>query len=215
MSKIKFRGYNRVKFQSEKLGKTVFCQSLLLRDYLIHLEWDENVLSYELKPFKISYKLGDVRKTLSPHLLIKTFDNQQIVAWLKSSTEDEQSLNQAVKLISNICENEGFIFAVKSPDEIRRPPFLSNLKLLRRYHRCEITLAQTLLCSEFFLTVSNPTLGDLIKFFIHKNENAGTAIALLSKKIVEADIDSLSLDDSLPIKLRRQFPIFKQGRLQI
>lgn len=57
MQNLRFRGYNRVKFQSAKLGKTVLCNSLLLRDYLLQLEWDDDVKSYEVKPFKVSYKV--------------------------------------------------------------------------------------------------------------------------------------------------------------
>jgi hypothetical protein len=214
MSKFKFRGFNRIKFPSEKIGKTVFCQSLLLRDYLIHLEWDETVQSYELKPFKISVKVEGKRKTFQPHLLINHSDRQPTVVWLKSSVSDEASHNLAVKLISNFLQTKGFSFTVKTACEIRREPLFSNLKFLRRYVRCEITLMDSILCTEFFRSISKPHLRDLIHFF--KDNNAvQTAYALLTHKIVEADIHNNSINYDLPVTLRQQFPSFNNGRLMV
>lgn len=213
MANATFRGYNRVKFPSLKLGKTVFCQSLFLRDYLLHLEWDETVLSYELKPFRISYKLAGQRRTINPHVLLNTSNNQPVVVWLKSSINDEVNHDQTVKLLTNFCETKGFRFLVKFPDEIRKEPLFSNLKLLRRYFRCEINFNQTLFCREFFESFPEPILGDLIKFLNGKNEPPHTAYALLSQKIIEADVESDLINYESPIKLKNQFPNFQRGRI--
>ena len=213
MARAMFRGYNRVKFPSLKLGKTVFCQSLFLRDYLLHLEWDESVLSYELKPFKISYKAGGQRRTINPHVLLNSSNSQPIVVWLKSSIKDQEDHIQVVKLLTNFCETKGFSFLVKFPEDIRKEPLFSNLKLLRRYSRCEINFDQTLLCREFFESFSNPLFGDLIQFLNVKNEAPETAYALLSQKIIEADINSNFVNHDSSIKLKTQFPNFQRGRI--
>lgn len=215
MARTIFRGYNRVKFQSGKLGKTVFCQSLLLRDYLLHLEWDETVQSYELKPFKISFEMDGNRKTLRPHLLLNHSDRQSTVTWLKSTIDNAPSHERVVKFLSNFLQSQGFDFTVKTADEIRHEPLLSNLKFLRRYLRYEISFTDTLLCNEFFNGVSEPLLGDLICFCKGRNANDHTAYALLTHKIVEADIHIHSINYELPIKLRQQFPNFTNGRMTI
>lgn len=217
MTKVKFRGYNRVKFQSLKLGRSVFCQSLLLRDYLLHLEWDESIQSYDLKPFRIEYKVEGLRRTFRPHLLISNSDSSQTLVWLKYLVTDEENHNKLIRLISNICEAKGFGFQVKFPEDIRKEPFFSNIKFIRRYARCEITFNQILACKEFFgnhLNV-NPLLEDLIQFFLQRSESAQTVYALLGQKIIEADFHSYSLFEAeLPINLRRQFPNFEKGRIQ-
>ena len=213
MAKANFRGYNRIKFQSLKLGKTVFCQSLFLRDYLLHLEWDESVRSYELKPFKISYKVEGRRRTVSPHVLINNSEEQQIIVWLKSSIYEEEKHNQIVKLLTTFCETKGFCFLVKFPGEVRKEPLFSNLKLLRRYSRCEITFHHTVLYREFFDRFSFPILGSLIHFFSEKNENVQTVYALLSQKIISADVNSSFINHDTPIKLQNRFPNFQNGRI--
>ena len=215
MGRTVFRGYNRVKFQSEKLGKTVFCQSLLLRDYLLHLEWDETVQSYELKPFKISIKLDGNRKTIQPHLLLNHPDKQPTITWLKSAIDDESNHERTIKYLSNFLKTKRFDFTIVNADEIRREPLISNLKFLRRYIRCEISFRDSLLCNEFFEGVSESVLGDLIRFFKGRNAHVQNAFALLSHKIIEADIHTNSINYELPIKLRQQFPNFTNGRLTI
>lgn len=213
MTKITFRGYNRVKFQSLKLSKTVFCQSLILRDYLLHLEWDENVLSYELKPFKISYKLNGIRKTMYPHVLVTDSQQQSTIIWLKSSVADEVNHHLTVRLLTSFCETKGFCFQVKSADEIRKEPFFSNLKFLRRYSRCEINFQHTVLCSEFFNSYSDPNLGNLIQFFRSNNENPQTVYALLFQKNIETDITESQIDHDSNLTLKKQFPAFRNGRI--
>jgi hypothetical protein len=213
MANAKFRGYNRVKFQSLKLGRTVFCKSLFLRDYLLHLEWDDSIQSYELYPFKISYRTNNRHRTISPHVLLNNSEEQQIVVWLKSSLTDEENFQQTVKIITNFCESKGFHFAVKFPDEIRKEPFLSNLKLIRRYVRCEINFNHIRFCREFFENVSNPLLGNFIQFLVSKNEMPQTAYALLSQKIIETDIYSYPINPESPIQLKKQFPNFQRGRI--
>ena len=215
MGRTVFRGYNRVKFQSEKLGKTVFCQSLLLRDYLLHLEWDETVQSYELKPFKISIKIDGNRKIIKPHLLLNHSDKQPTITWLKSATDDDSNHERTIKSLSTYLETKGLDFSVKNAAEIRREPLFSNLKFLRRYIRCEISFRDSLLCNEFFEYISEPHLGDLISFFKGKNAHVQNAFALLSHKIIEADIYTNQINYELPIKLRQQFPNFTNGRLTI
>lgn len=215
MARTVFRSYNRVKFQSEKLSKTVFCQSLLLRDYLLHLEWDESVQSYELKPFKISIKIDGNRKSIQPHLLLNYSDKQPTVTWLKSAIDDESRHQRTVRYLSNFLQTKGFDFSVKDADEIRREPLFSNLKLLRRYRRCEISIAESLLCNEFFASVYPPLFGDLIRFFKRKNNNQQVAYALLTHKIIEADIHSRPVNYELPVRLRLQFPNFYNGRLTV
>jgi len=167
MARSVFRGYNRVKFQSLKLGTTIFCQSLLLRDYLLHIEWDENVQSYELKPFKIFIKINGNRKIIQPHLRLNHTNQKPTLVWLKSAIDDEENQRKTIKFLKNFLESNDFNFSVLIADEIRKEPFYSNLKFLRRYLRSEITFSDTLLCQEFFSSVSEPVLGDLVQF-LHK-----------------------------------------------
>jgi hypothetical protein len=214
MTKVVFRGYNRVKFQSLKLGKTVFCQSLLLRDYLLHLEWDATVSTYELNPFKIIYKFEGKKRIFSPHLLITRLADQPCIVWLKSSPDDkEESSQKSVKLINEICSRNNYYFEIKTPGQIRKEPLFSNLKLLRRYSRNEITINQIVLCNDFFSRNRLPFLSNLIEFFERRNELAQAAYALLAQKIVTADFDSELINDDLSLQLVNSLPSFVNGRL--
>lgn len=213
MAKATFRGYNRVKFQSLKIGKTILCQSLILRDYLIHLEWDEDVQFYELKPFKVSVKTAVQRKVIQPHILVNYSVRPPSVVWLKSSETDHTEQLPLIKLVTNFCESKGFNFEIKYSNEIRKEPFLSNLKFLRRYLRSNITVRDFSLCREFFVKYSAPDLGSLLNYFKQKEENIETVFALLSQKIIEADVDSKPINFDSAISLKNSTPNFQNGRL--
>lgn len=213
MRNITFRGYNRVKFPSLKLGKMIFCKSLLVRDYLIHLEWDDTVTSYELKPFKIAYKADGKRRFFTPHLLVNAQANQTKIVWLISSTDLEKGQEKFIKLVSNACSGQGYSFEIKRAYEIRNDPFFSNLKILQRYARFEITIKQIFLCNDFFAQTSAPCLGDLMKFFSCRNEPMQAVFALLAQKIVSADLNSELIDDELSLRLVNSLPAFINGRL--
>lgn len=214
MSKIAFRGYNRIKFPSLKLGKTIFCQSLLLRDYLLYLEYDENIEFYGLKPFKIAYKVYGKGKTFQPHLLLRYLQNRPKVVWIKP-TLDKEDHQQFIQFVSNFLDTKGFDFAVVCTNEIRKEPLFSNLKLLRRYLRSDLTFATLLLCIEFFEGISDPLLGDLIDFFSYKGENVQTVYSLLAQKLIETDIFSSHITINSSVTLKSKFPIPQNRRFVI
>lgn len=214
MGKTTFRGYNRVKFQSLKLGKTVLCQSLVMRDFLIHLEWDDSVNSYQTKPFHIAYKINDIPKKFHPHLLVERQKNQISIVWLKSALHNDEKDKNLIGLITDICRNNNYFFEVKTPHEIRREPYFSNLKHLRRYSRYEISIQDIFLCSDFFDKYSSPVFGDLIEFFHYRKKHSQIAFALLSQKIIGADLDSYLINEDMPISLINPFPNLKNGRIE-
>lgn len=215
MARAAFRGYNRIKFQSLKLNKTVFCQSLILRDYLTHLEWDDSVISYQIKPFQIIYKINNAPRKFQPHLLVERQENQPSIVWLKSTLNNDEKDEKFIRLITDVCNQNNYILEVKTPCEIRKEPYFSNLKLLRRYNRCEISVQEIFLCSDFFGKFSNPVFGDLVEFFQFRENFPQTAFALLSQKIIRADFDSSLINEDLPIQLINPFPNFKNGRIDV
>jgi hypothetical protein len=207
-----FRGYNRVKFQSIKLGRPVLCQSLLLRDYLLSLEWDTDVKSYELRPFKITYFENGHRRLFRPHLLFDTWSNEKTAVWLKSSIDDEDVHSRMVRLISDICVRSDLKFSVITSAEIRREPFFSNLQILRRYKRTEITSDHISLCNEVFCRINTPLLGDLIECLLLRDQDPGAAFAFLASRIIEADFHNLPVNFDLPITLTKPVPDYENGR---
>ena len=213
MGKTTFRGYNRVKFQSLKLGKTVFCQSLILRDFLIHLEWDDSVTSYELKPFKISIKTSGKRRIITPHVLVHCHNQTKEIIWLKFIETDDSDYSYLIKPLTTFCKSKGFNFALKFSSEIRKEPLFSNLKFLRKYERTVISTEHSNLCREFFSKDSLPTFGNLIQFFNERNQSREIPYALVSKKIVESDIYSAPINFDSQIELKNEFSNFQNGRL--
>lgn len=214
MTNIVFRGYNRVKFPSLKLGKTVFCQSLILRDYLIHLEWDDSVISYQIKPLRIIYKINNAQRKFQPHLLVERKKLQPSLIWLKSALQNNKNDTQLINLITDVCKKNDYSFEVKTRFEIRKDPYFHNLRLLRKYNRFEISVQEIFLCSDFFSKFSNPVFGDLVEFFHFRGKFPQTAFALLSQKVIGADLNSYLINEDMPIELINPFPNMQNGRIK-
>jgi len=214
MKKITFRGYNRFKFQSLKLGRSVFCNSQLLRDFLLDLEWDLKIRSYEIWPFKFIYQEEGRNKTFRPHLVFDTNENHRSAVWLKSiDPGSEETYSRTIRLITELCARQSLGFLVKSPAEVRRVPYFSNLKILQRYSRCEISIDQLFLCHDFFSQFPTPLLGDLAEFFAYRDQPPAVVFALLSQRIVAGDLDNFRLDYDFPIELINEFPNFENRGL--
>jgi hypothetical protein len=207
-----FRAYNRVKFQSEKLGKSIWCNSLLLRDYLILLEWDTQIKSYELWPFKISYIHQGQRRIFRPHLLFETVEEASTAVWLRG-TQDEPGVDEPiVRFLTNFCEKQEVGFLVRHASDIRQDPFFSNLTLLRRYNRCELTVDHIFLCGDFFDKFTTPLFGDLVEFLLGRDCHPATPFALLSQQVIGADLNSNLINENLPIQLTKSINDFENRR---
>lgn len=133
-------------FSSRKNGKSLGYESLLERDLMILLEFDDAVERFEEQPVKIHFSAGGkAKKSYVPDILIHylpspTGEAQRAVLgevkhtdYLKKYKADYAPKFEAAARYAGERDWEWQIFTEKDI----RSPYLDNLKFLREYHSAE------------------------------------------------------------------------------
>jgi hypothetical protein len=148
------------KTPSLKAGRPVWWESLLERDYIVLLEFDPDVVTYDEQPFRIHYSFEGRIRHYTPDFFVERKNKWQVVEVkpkAKASSEafrsfrlsaEPEILKGARKFIASddnrICE-----FVVATEDKIRVQPRLENVKILRGYARTPFLPGQAVLCRRF------------------------------------------------------------------
>ncbi len=136
-------------FSSRKNGRSLGYESLLERDLMILLEFDDAVESFEEQPVRIRFETqGKSRPPYVPDILIHYFPTstgeprRPVLGEVKHSTDLEKHREKyAAKFeaADRYSVDHGWEWHVFTEKEIRTP-YLENLKFLREYHNVEPTL---------------------------------------------------------------------------
>ena len=152
------------KFPSLKLGRTVHVGSLLVRDLLYLLDFDPQVESYTETTPHISYVHSNKSLVFTFDLLIKRDGVTQLAkAVSKNKPFDTQA--QLHRSVGFACRRAGYEFVIFTEETVRAQPRLTNLKILTRYARLQITPQHRLACHRFFLSGQSMRVGELTAFF--------------------------------------------------
>ena len=138
--KITNKGCKKIigKFPSLKLGRLIWWESQIERDYIYLLEFDPAVISYEEQPIRISYHLNGKERHYTPDFLVRQADRNLIVE-VKQEKEALKEENQRLfNIVGAICARDDYEFIVVTDKMIRVQPRLDNIKLLTRYQRTPI-----------------------------------------------------------------------------
>lgn len=194
----------KVKFQSLKNEATVLCRSKLEADYALVLEFRDDVLAYQVRPFGVRYKAEGKYRVFKPHFLIQT-ELLQTAVWLDSAKLAAVKEKFNVRLLKNVCFKYGIQLEIVSSDEIRQQPRLNNLKLLWRFSRVKIEPYQILQCANLFKSRQTIIFNDLLAYLKLKNLSLGVAFALLFQKIIDFDINNVALNEETLIHLGENY----------
>lgn len=133
-------------FSSAKNGKSLGYESLLERDLMILLEFDDGIERFEEQPVKVPLAVnGRKRKPYIPDILIHYFPaasgetRRPVLGEVKETHDLKKNKKKyapkfdAASRYSEECGWEWRIFTEKDI----RTPYLDNLKFLREYHNAE------------------------------------------------------------------------------
>lgn len=132
-------------FSSAKNGKSLGYESLLERDLMILLEFDNTVQSFEEQPVKISYKVdGKAKKQYVPDILIRYQSSAGVTERTvlgETKHTDDLKKNKAkyapkFEAAKIFATEQGWEWQIFTEKDIRTP-FLENLKFLREYRSAE------------------------------------------------------------------------------
>lgn len=189
---------NVSKFPSLKMRRNVLSESILENDFIHHLEHDSNVISYKEQATRIFFELDGKRRYYTPDfLVVRRIGKPQIIE-VKLREKISQWFLQLYRIITPICEREGFEFVVSTELEIRTP-FLGNIKCLWKYARTPLYPFHQVLCYELFGTRSTASLEDVFEFFANRGVHKQVVLALLYFGIISTDL-SVPLGPSSPIR---------------
>jgi hypothetical protein len=191
------------KFPSLKLGRIVWWESLLERDFIYLLEFDGDVLSYAEQPFRIRYTLNGKRNSYTPDFSVNRKNKRQIVEVKLGKKAGEEHYVILFRIIAAICLNEGYEFVVATECDIRVQPRLDNIKLLWRYAKTPIHSYHHLLCREYFKSASasiSTRLIDLISFFNSKGIGRDAVYAMLYRGVISTDL-KVPLEETSVVRL--------------
>lgn len=133
-------------FSSAKNGKTLGYESLLEREEMILLEFDDAVDKFEEQPVKIPFVInGKKQKPYVPDILIRYVANsfgevrRPVLGEIKLTDDlKKHKAKYAPKFeaAARYADEHGFEWRIFSEKDIRTP-YLDNLKFLREYHYIE------------------------------------------------------------------------------
>lgn len=123
------------RFASAKNDESHEFESLLERDHMILLEFDNKVKSFEVQPVRIPVPGVPQGYVPDARVVFKDPKRPAEIVEVKPKADLEQYAREfepKFMAAKRYCEERDLLFVVKSEEDIRGP-YLQNLKFLRRY----------------------------------------------------------------------------------
>ncbi|MDT4955073.1 MAG: hypothetical protein QOJ02_3211 [Acidobacteriota bacterium] len=184
------------KFPSLKVGRNVWWESLLERDYIHLLEFDPDVTKYEEQPIRVAYPFEGKVRHYTPDFLVERRDGRRIIVEVKlkkkTSTEEFRLFLLAV---APVIQKLGYEFLVVTEEMIRVEPLLENLKILWGYSRVAFFSRHQVLCRKFLRENDGATIADLARSLSDKGVTLPVIYSLIYRGALSVDLN-LPLDPS-------------------
>lgn len=129
------RGY----FQSQKMGRSIECESKLEMDAARHFEMWPCVVSYCEQPVTTQFYMDGKMHKYTPDFELVIIDREKPVhAEIKSERQLKNALirERLDHIAQHYEDNMDVEWIVLTEQDIHRQPMLSNLQLLHYHHRC-------------------------------------------------------------------------------
>jgi hypothetical protein len=180
--KISNKGTKKVigKFASLKVGRLVWWESQIERDYIYLLEFDSAVVSYKEQPMYIAYYLNSKERHYTPDFLVKRAEKTLVVEVKLEEKVQKEENQHLFRIASSVCARNSYEFIVVTDTMIRVQPRLDNIKLLTRYQRTPISDPYyQIVCYELFAKNCEVSLSKLMQFFASRNISRQVVFSLL------------------------------------
>lgn len=183
------------RFVSAKNDESHEFESLLERDHMILLEFDNEVESFEGQPVRI--QVPGVPRGYVPDARVVFKDPKRPVEIVEVKPKADleryaREFEPKFMAAKRYCEERGQLFVVKSEDDIRGP-YLQNLKFLRRYKYQTTPPEQKAAILQFIAAHGGKSSSDAIVDALGGSNRAawlGTVWTLLVQGDLSADFES-------------------------
>lgn len=162
--KVSNRGGNIIgHFPSLKMGRMIDYESLIERDFIYLLEFEQDVIWYAEQPLTISYQHNEKELSYTPdfHVL---WGGRDVLVECKPQEFAESDRNQLkFKAAQAWCAARGWTFRVITDVQLRSGYRLHNIKLLTQFARYHVeTEVKSYICTFLTTALSPVTIADVM-----------------------------------------------------
>jgi hypothetical protein len=177
------------KFPSLKLGRMVWWESPVERDYIHLLEADSIVSFYQEQPLRIHFILDGKEYFYTPDFLVKRQSKIQIVEVKPEAKIHSEENQRRFRAAFKACLQRGYEFIVATDTMIRVQPRLNNIKSFWKYSRTPLDLHLCRQhCQEFFSQRNEIAFEELLQLFTSKGVSMRVVYALLYRGVLRIDL---------------------------
>jgi hypothetical protein len=136
-------------FPSIKIGRNVWYESTIERDYVYLLEFDSDVIRYKEQPFRLKYIYEGDSHTYVPDFFVQRRGKFQVIENKPKEKTNIEANKLRYRLLKSIFREQGYEFIVATDKQIRINPLLENVKIFWRYSRTRIYPLHQVHCQEY------------------------------------------------------------------
>jgi hypothetical protein len=177
------------RFPSVKMGRAIWWESQIERDYIYLLEIDPDVVAYKEQPFRIKLEMFGSKRSYVPDFLVVRRSGKQIVEVkpVEKVTTEENSL--LFPVMREMAAEQRYEYVVVTDGMIRVQPRLNNIKLLFRYARTEIRPQHQLAIIKFVQDHPAACIAEAREFLKGEGISPRVLYSLLYWNVVKIDLD--------------------------
>lgn len=181
------------KHSSKKTCSVHYFESSLERDFLILLEWDEDVVDFVTQPLTINYTFEGQQRHYTPDVMVyykEQLQRQPSLCEIKYSEELVQrakELKRKFDAANEYCLLNGYQFKIITEKEIRTE-FLGNIKFLSLYNSGAIDEKYSVLIYEEINKHSSITPKELVDKISSKGFDSVSGLFTLWQLIAQRQL---------------------------
>lgn len=177
------------KFPSRKMGRNIWWESLLERDYIHLLEFDPDVTGYEEQPITVPYPIEGKIRRYTPDFLVERESRLQIVEVKSKEKASSEEFRLFFLAVEPEIRKRGFEFVVATDEMIRVQPRLENVKILGGYARVSFRAQHQVLCQRFLRANEKASIADLARVLSDKGVTLSVVYALIYHGALAIDLN--------------------------
>lgn len=199
------RGKNVGKFFSVKMNIMLWFESLLEEALMYLLDFDPGVKRFKEQPCRIRYILEGRVRHYTPDIYVERDNERQIIEVKPKKKVMTEKYNLLFRIVSPICEEEGYKFKVFTEETIMQQPRLNSVKALWSYARTPLCPQYQIYCQEFLQERRAVSLAEIFEFFQAKNVPKQVVYALLFWGVMDFDLaEPLNPNSRIYLPVSRQ-----------
>jgi hypothetical protein len=182
------RGKNVGKFFSIKMNTMLWFESLLEESLMYLLDFDPDVKRFKEQPFHIRYLYNGKKRRYTPDLLVERAEERQIIEVKPRRKVKTEKYNLLFRIVSPICEIEGYKFKVFTEEQILWQPRFNSIKALWSYARTPLRTQHQIYCQELLQINKVVSLAEAFEFFKAREVPKQIVYALLFWGALDFDL---------------------------